>query len=501
MSSTPADAGARRPRHSPAPRPQALQRQWFGAAPVLLLTAAVFLGTGGGWTLGAVALSLLAWLVLCWAALLQFRGTIARWGAIEWTVAAAPVLLLATQALPFPPWVFGDLPGRAAIQADLELAAAAGSWRPLTLDHSGTFRALAAMLPAVAMVVCLRGAPEAAVLKACRWLVGLACLSVLLGLLQVAGGPGSALRLHDFHNLTGALGFFAYRNHLAAFLLMVVPVAGALLLISSGQSGARASRAGKALLLVAVPLLLLGVALTLSRAGAVLGMITLLGCVLLAWRSRPAARRWRAVLTAAALVAGGLAVAAWLAAPTLLARFGESLLADGRWDLYAHVAEIARSYQPVGAGLGAFEQAFQAAPQNVVLLGAYMNHAHNEWLQLWLELGWLGAIMALIALAALVRAGWRVWRSAPGVGTRAGLVLARAATISLAVVAVHACFDYSLRSGANLVVFALLAALLLGEGVSRARGRQGPVGADARGDGHAPVSAAETAPPLRSSGS
>ena len=152
----------------------------------------------------------------------------------------------------------------------------------------------------------------------------------------------------------------------------------------------------------------------------------------------------------------------------MVARFGDNPLEDGRWNLYWSIAETARSYQPIGAGLGAFEQAFQSAPENVVLLGAYLNHAHNEWLQLWLELGWAAAILALIVLPVLARASWRVWRRGSGVGQgvegRAGRVLARAATIGLLVAAVHAYFDYSLRSGATLVVFAMLVALLLREG-------------------------------------
>ncbi len=445
----------------------ALQRQWFHGVPFVLLAAAVVLGSGG-WNLREVALTLIGWLVLSWAAWLQSRGSAPRWGALEWSVAALPVLLVA-QALPLPPWIFAALPGRAVIQADLELAGAAGTWRPLTLDVSGTFRAVAAMLPAAAMLVCLRGVPDKAVLMLCRWLVGLACLSVLLGVLQVAGGPDSAFRLHDFHNLTGALGFFAYRNHQAALLLMAVPVAVALLLTFGAASAGRAMSWRKALPAVAVPVLLLGLALTFSRAGLVLGMAMLGGCTLLAWTTRPCRQRWRSMLPAVAVVAGGLVLVAWVAMPALVARLGESLLEDARWDLYPSVAETARSYQPVGAGLGAFEQAFQAAPQNVVLLGAYMNHAHNEWLQLWLELGWPGAMVALIALAVLARAGWCVWRTQLRPDASVGLVLARAATISLSIVVIHACFDYSLRSGANLVVFALLAALLLREGFPRAR--------------------------------
>ena len=445
-------------------RSRELRPHWFQGAPFVLLATAVLIGSGG-WNLSSVALTLIGWLVLSWAAWLQLRGSIPRWGAIEWIVVGIPALLLVTQLLPLPPFVLAALPGRASIQADLELAGAAGVWRPLTLDVASTFRAVAAMLPAVAMLVCLRGTTPIAVVKLCRGLVGLACLSVVLGFVQVAGGPDSPFRLHDFHNLTGALGFFAYRNHQAAFLLMVVPVAVALLLTARTATG-RVMSWSKALPALAVPVLLLGIVLTFSRAGLVLGAAMMGGCTLLVWTSRGGREHGRWKLPVAAVAAFGLLLVAWAGRHALAERFGASLLEDGRWNLYARVAEIAWKYQPVGAGLGSFEQTFQAAPENVALLGAYMNHAHNEWLQLWLELGWFGALLGVLALSLLGRAAWIVWRMDIRSSAQAGVVLARASSISLLIGSLHGYFDYTLRSGTNLVVFALLAALLLREGGS-----------------------------------
>lgn len=443
-----------------------LQGRWFQGAGFLLLASAVVLGSGG-WSLRAVALALMGWLVLSSAAWLQWRGSVPRWGPIEWIVAGLPALLLVAQTLPLPPSVIAALAGRALIQTDLELAGAAEIWRPLTLDVSGAFRAVAAMLPAAAMLVCVRGFSDRAMLDVCRWLVGLAGLSVLLGLLQVLDGPDSVFRLHDFHNLTGALGFFAYRNHQAAFLLLVIPVAVALLLTSGAASTGRGMSWRQALLAIVIALLLLGLALTFSRAGLVLGLAMLCGCTLLAWSTRPRRRGRRWAMSAAAGAIGVLLLA-WLGARPLVERLATSVLEDGRWNLFARVSEIALKYQPVGAGLGSFEQVFQGDPQNVALMGAYMNHAHNEWLQLWLELGWFGALIGLAALAVLGKATWSVWRKELWSSSSSSLVLARAASVSLLIGAIHAYFDYALRSGTNMVVFALLAALLLREGFTGA---------------------------------
>jgi hypothetical protein len=414
--------------------------------------------------MGEVALSLLGWLVLCQAAWLQSRDTVPKWGALEWSVVAGLALLAATQALPLPPHATAVLPGRQTIQADLDLAGLAGAWRPLSLDASATFRALAATLPAVAMLVCTRAIYDKGWLTLCRWLVGLACVSVVLGIMQVAGGAESPFRLGDFHNLTGALGFFTYRNHQAAFLLMVVPVAVALLLIRDVPSLERTPRSRRVLPAAAVAILLLGIPLTYSRAGVVLGLAMLGGCVALAWSARGARAGWRWVPAVAGAATAGILMVVWAASGTVAWRFGEGLLEDARWSLYRRVAEIGSTYQPPGAGLGAFEQVFQAAPENVALMGAYMNHAHNEWLQLWLELGWAGALAALVAVAFLGRAALKVWRRDVQSRSPAAVMLARAASISLAVGLVHAYFDYALRSGTTIVVFSLLVALLVREG-------------------------------------
>jgi|26BtaG_2_1085354.scaffolds.fasta_scaffold02013_4 hypothetical protein len=439
-----------------------LQRRGLRAAPFLLLVSAVFLG-GAAWNLSAVTLSMLGWLILSLAVWLQWRDAAPRWGVIEWFVACFPALLLLTQLLPLPPSVFAALPGRASMQADLELVGAAGVWRPLSLDVSSSFSAIAAMLPAVAMLVSVRTIPPSTVVDLCRWLVGLACLSVLLGFAQVAGGSDSPFRLHDFHNLTGALGFFAYRNHQASFLLMVVPIAVGLMLTSRTPAGVGMSWA-RALLALAVPVLLLGIVLTFSRAGLVLGVAMLGGCGVLIWTTLGGGKHhlWRLSLIAV-LAAFGLLLAVWAGRDLFTGAFGASLWEDGRWGLYARVAEIAWEYQPVGTGLGSFEQVFQRAPENIALLGARMNHVHNEWLQLWLELGWFGALIGLIAFSVLLHAAWIVWRMQVRSRQPATLVLSRAASISLLLASVHAYFDYALRSGTTMVVFALLAALLLRE--------------------------------------
>lgn len=424
----------------------------------LLLLALV--GGGSPWAVGDVLSALLAVVLVYWAFLRQLTGKSARWQRMEWGALAVFALLMVTQALPLPAAAWMPLHGGYALAKDLAAASVSPTWRTLGVDPPALFRRLAALLPALALLVCVRGLSPVAVRWLLRGLLLFGCVSVLFGIAQAGGGPDSPLRLYAFHNRVGALGFFAYRNAQATFLMMFLPIAFAQLYSINGHSPARVALR-QAAVACAMALLLLGLAMTYSRAGVVLGAATMVACVLLIrpLRGQPGAARARLALVAGCL-AGGVLVLGY-ALSGLLERHGEGLLSDARWDLYRGIGAYAFAWLPVGAGLGSFTQVFQDSAQNQALAGAYFNQAHNDWLQLTLELGALFWVLAAVGLTVAGRAAQRVWMT-PRPANDLGLVLAaRAASVSLLAAMAHACFDYTLHSGANLALFAFLAGLLL----------------------------------------
>jgi O-antigen ligase len=92
--------------------------------------------------------------------------------------------------------------------------------------------------------------------------------------------------------------------------------------------------------------------------------------------------------------------------------------------------------------------------------GVYVNHAHNDLAELWLEAGWALPVVVLPLLAAFVFAGWEAWRGVPGLSP-AMLGLRRAAWIALLLVLLHSLVDYPLRTTAHLAVFGMLASFLV----------------------------------------
>ena len=93
---------------------------------------------------------------------------------------------------------------------------------------------------------------------------------------------------------------------------------------------------------------------------------------------------------------------------------------------------------------------------------AYVNHAHNDILEVWLETGVLGLALMGLFVVWLVRRSVEIWRSAPADGANElDWSLARAATIVVGLIVAHSFFDYPLRTGAMMAIMAFACALLI----------------------------------------
>jgi O-antigen ligase len=432
-----------------------------------VLAGALVLGGGQG-TLGDSAVQVLALglLALClWRHGTETNARLPRAAWLAGLVLALPLL----QLLPIPEalWL---MPGaRSELAAEL---AAAGVDAPSrwSLVPLATERALHWLLPAVALFLAalqLEAAQRASLLKL---VVLAAAASVVLGLAQLAGGPESALRFYTITNPTEAVGFFANRNHLASLLAVALP------LVVVGTARWLAKRdvmdARTLLGLVAgiglVALLILGIAIARSRAGLLLGMVGLLGSLPIVLGLRRRRGTGRALAVAVAL---GLTLAVQFALFGILQRLEKDPLEDARFQYLPVVESLAREHAPLGTGLGGFRPAFEAgdpAPGS-----AYVNHAHNDWIELWLDGGWPGRVLLAAAVIALGLAGWRVWR--PGRGASPGqTAVARAAWLGLLLLALHSLGDYPLRKTAMLAVAGVLAGCVAGRAGREKAGLPGP---------------------------
>ena len=207
---------------------------------------------------------------------------------------------------------------------------------------------------------------------------------------------------------------------------------------------------------VALFVLLAAVLASNSRAGAITGLVvTVLAVLLLPLRrSHAPARHWRLAGVAALL----LLVAAAVGVDALMSRFTDkSGYGDSdRWMMVTSTWRAALTFWPVGSGLGSFAAVYPGF-QPAGLQG-FVNHAHNDYIQLLMECGLLAVVLAGLAVALVARQAARLVRRARAVGLDAPALLQASCGLGLLAVLLHSWVDFNLRIPAN----ALSAAFLLG---------------------------------------
>lgn len=392
-------------------------------------------------------------------------------------VAAVALLALA----PLPPSIWSHLPGRDPLLSAYKYLGLAPPWGSLNMTPEAGWLSALSLLPALAVFLCALQLNA----RERRWLtlvaLGGALLNALLGLAQISGGPQSPLRLYESVE-TDATGFLGNRNHLAAILYAATPFAAAWTasasLDDSTRPGAGSQRASLLIPLVglcAILVLMAGELMARSRAGIALTVAVLVASVALV----RIGRRSSSATAASRVILGGAITALFLsnfALYRLAERFvgGESEL-PMRSIIAENALKASSAVMPVGAGLGSFVQVYPLfeKPRDLVI-GAYVNHVHNDFIEIWLETGLVGALLAGVGIFWILRSAIPFWRPPNGETTQDDL-LARAASVAAVALLLHSFVDYPLRSNAILAFFAMACAMLTPPVSGRAqRGRAAP---------------------------
>ena len=126
---------------------------------------------------------------------------------------------------------------------------------------------------------------------------------------------------------------------------------------------------------------------------------------------------------------------------------------DSRQVMRATALEAARDVFPIGSGLGSFADTyrlFEGFGKRTV------PHAHNEYFELFVELGLFGLIWLAAFLTFIARLIWKAFKS-PAKKSR----LAKFMAIVLGTLAVHCTVDYAPRTIAVMVLAMFALCLIL----------------------------------------
>ncbi|MER9837828.1 O-antigen ligase family protein [Mesorhizobium sp. M0145] len=231
-------------------------------------------------------------------------------------------------------------------------------------------------------------------------------------------------------------GLFANRNHFAALLFVSIPFVvyhglfrGRLL---SGSLG-----------LVTLLLLLLAAG---SRAGVLIGLaITVLSVIFLSARSRASGFSVLLIFVGLSIYTIG----AWTKIDV------EAIdPAFGRGEFARTTIEGIKNNWATGVGFGNFQNAYQIYEKEGMIFKQYVNHAHNEYLEIAFE-GGVPAILLMVGYFVLLFAALARIRRDP---------LQKAAFLSVSFLLIHSLVDYPLRTAALAIAFAYMNAIIFHKG-------------------------------------
>jgi O-antigen ligase/tetratricopeptide (TPR) repeat protein len=390
--------------------------------------------------------------------------------------------------MPLPRAVAAALSPGAARLYDKVPGLTPAAWLPLSLraaaslELAGRLTAYAAVF-AVAAALAARGRGAGRRILTAVFAVGL--FQALYGSYEYLTGHQHIFGYAKRFYTDSATGTYINQNHYAGALemallcglgLFLASVRGApsgggrrapgwrtrVVALFDGQ-GPRTFAIGGALALCA-----LGLVFSYSRMGLAAASLASAGVVLVALRRSSGRRRGAAILL---LAAAGLllaSLAGWNRIASDLSRQMTPVSWDeGRLLVWRDSTAIVRNHPLAGAGLGTFRDVYPAyrSPRIVT----FYDHAHNDWLELAVETGAAGSLLALAILALY------------GIAVARGLARLRGpdfpvllgAAGALVALLLHEITDFNLQIPANAVLFAATAGVLLGSlrAADRAAGR------------------------------
>lgn len=372
------------------------------------------------------------------------------WVAVAWT------LLMILMLVPLPPSLWRALPGRDFYAAGLDLLGQGYTWQPLSLDYNATVYSALSIIPPAAMFLLVVRMPEEARRRLPWFIIAITIASVILGTFQLLGGPDSSLRFYQVTSFTLPVGFFANANHLATLALSALPFAGYLAARAAGPRSSRTQRSSAMLIAVGIALFLcVGIGVIGSLAGYALFPVSAFASALIYRRATGGVvnRRWLGGIAAVFLLFGGVSLLGPLNHEALSKKEASS---SSRRIIAQRTLTAVEDYTPIGTGLGTFQNIYRLYDDPGRTDREFVNHAHNDYLEVVLELGLPGIFLVLVFLLWWIRRTLAVWS-----GNFRGADLARAGSVPIGIVLLHSFVDYPIRTAAIAAIVGVCCALII----------------------------------------
>ena len=307
-----------------------------------------------------------------------------------------------------------------------------------------------------------------------RLIVAIVTLGVFegfYGLIQYLAGWQVIFGYVKKYDLEEATGTYINRNHYAGFLEMVFPFALVFALREFWKLQKKTAQSLPNLKRLAVWsdvhkfVTWLAIAISLfvaliysrSRMGIIAALLSMIVIFALAWFSR--SEGTAGIFVCAVFLALSVGLIVWIGAGSIVERFRgvaqEYVSRDySRVSIWPNAVEVMRRHPWLGTGLGTFPIAYTTVQTN--FLGEFVNHAHNDYLELASDLGIPAALGLISSFIWLLARAVRTSRAAIESLDR---FLALGCAGSLVAILLHSLVDFNLYIPANSLLFASILGL------------------------------------------
>lgn len=381
-----------------------------------------FLGVAGG-TSKPESLTLLMVRPVCVVVLGLLLAFPARrdWGAVRpWLVLLGSLAgWMLVQLILLPPSLWQSLPGHGFAAEAAVVAMQPQPWRPISLTPDLTINSLLDLLVPLVVLTGYAALDRRERGRLAWAIIAIACISAVVGLAQLAGGPSSGAYIYGDTDENLPVGLLSNRNHQALLLAIAIIAIGCVVQAgdTSGTATGRiralwgALAGGAALLFLAMIVasgsrtgLLFGAAAIVIALGMNVGALrTMLASP--GGRRRHRAEHMRRTMLLGGVIAGIAALIVALMAAIFVTGRGIAFArlsaltdtgAEMRWLGAPIVIEQMRAFFPVGSGFGSFDAVFRMAEPDRLLKPTYFNHAHNDVFETVLCGGLPGAALLVV---------------------------------------------------------------------------------------------------------
>jgi O-antigen ligase len=272
------------------------------------------------------------------------------------------------------------------------------------------------------------------------------------------------------YNVGSASGTFVNRNHFSGYLELVIPLAVCLIisridmfsLANKNWSEKIAQLTARGfttniLTLVGLVVMALAVILSNSRSGVFLLLMTFIlffEMTVYHFGKTKYRQVWIKKFLKVTFIIIALA-AFYIGVEATVGRFSvDNLLQGGRPQYWGNVLTIVKDFPLFGTGLGTFASVYPV--YQTVALEGQLTHAHNDYLEYLSELGLVGFILLLGAIAFIVLDSFSTWSERRNPEIKG---LAMGGLIAVVIMLIHSITDFNLHIPANKLLFTVVLSL------------------------------------------